>query len=131
MAEKGFVAGTILVTNQKGESFFLVHSQDGKLSFLYERMEQDTKFPMGTIMRSLLTHIHADSEALRIMDTTNIRSEELNVPLFVFDLTLRPEDPNELLVEGSPVAWRRAKELEKLLKEFNFSGVPVYRSETF
>lgn len=131
MSVKGFVAGTILATNQKGESFFLVRDQDEKVSFISEKIDEETKFPMGLIMRSLLEHVTVDSESLRILDTTNIRNKDFDVPLFVFDLTERTENPQELLNEKTNAKWRRSKELEDLLNECDFSGVPVYRSESY
>lgn len=131
MKEKGFVAGTILATNQKGESFFLVHHENEILSFLLEKVDEDATFPMGIIMRSLLQHVKIDSESLRIVDATNIRSEDFDVPLFVFDLTERPENPDELLTNSENVTWRRSKDLSHLLNNCDFSGVPVYRSESY
>lgn len=127
MTEKGLVAGTIMVTNQKGESYFLVNCQDGKISFLFEEIDEGTKVPFGVMMRSLLKHVTIDSESLRLMDLTNIRGDGFNVPLFVFDLTERPENPEQLLASSDHIKWRRSKELTSLLNEYDFSGVPVYR----
>ena len=127
MTEKGLVAGTIMVTNLKGESYFLVNCQDGKLSFLFEEIDEGTKVPFGVMMRSLLQHVTIKSDDLRLMDLTNIRGDGFNVPLFVFDMTGRPEDQEQLLANSDHISWRRSKELTSLLNELDFSGVPVYR----
>ncbi|HJB24397.1 MAG TPA: hypothetical protein H9946_09670, partial [Candidatus Jeotgalibaca pullicola] len=117
MAENKKVAGTIMVTNQQGETFFLVRKTEDDLSFLFEKIEEGTKFPMGIIMDSLLSHVTVDSESLRLMDLTNIKGEERTIPLFVFDLVERPDNEILLLKGSESIIWRRAKDMADLLNE--------------
>lgn len=128
MAENKKVAGTIMVTNQQGETFFLVRKTEDDLSFLFEKIEEGTKFPMGIIMDSLLSHVTVDSESLRLMDLTNIKGEERTIPLFVFDLVERPDNEILLLKGSESIIWRRAKDMADLLNECDSNVVPIYRS---
>lgn len=128
MAENKKVAGTIMVTNQQGETFFLVRKTEDDLSFLFEKIEEGTKFPMGIIMDSLLSHVTVDSESLRLMDLTNIKGEEHTIPLFVFDLVERPDNEILLLKGSESIIWRRAKDMSVLLNECDSNVVPIYRS---
>ena len=128
MAENKKVAGTIMVTNQQGETFFLVRKTEDDLSFLFEKIEEGTKFPMGIIMDSLLSHVTVDSESLRLMDLTNIKGEERTIPLFVFDLVERPDNEILLLNGSESIIWRRAKYMADLLNECDSNVVPIYRS---
>ncbi|AZP05546.1 hypothetical protein [Jeotgalibaca ciconiae] len=128
MAENKKVAGTIMVTNQQGETFFLVRKTEDDLSFLFEKIEEGTKFPMGIIMDSLLSHVTVDSESLRLMDLTNIKGEERTIPLFVFDLVERPDNEILLLNGSESIIWRRAKDMADLLNECDSNVVPIYRS---
>lgn len=128
MAENKKVAGTIMVTNQQGETFFLVRKAEDDLSFLFEKIEEGTKFPMGIIMDSLLSHVTVDSESLRLMDLTNIKGEERTIPLFVFDLVERPDNEILLLKGSESIIWRRAKDMADLLNECDSNVVPIYRS---
>lgn len=109
MTESKRVAGTIMVTNQQGETFFLVKDNDGVSSFIYERIEETEKLPMGIIMETLLEFVTVDSESIRLMDLTNIKGQDKTSPLFVFDLVERPEDEMTLLNQSGLVTWRRTK----------------------
>lgn len=127
MADRGIVAGTIMVTNAQGESYFLVEKHDDSISFLNERTEKGDKFPMGIIMDHLLKFVNIDSDSLRLMDLTNLKSQDYSVPLFVFDLVNRPTDQDALLRDFDNIAWRRSKELTTLLNSCDFESVPIYK----
>lgn len=126
MTEKGLVAGTIMVTNQQGESFFLVQPHDQKITFLFEKMASGSKSPMGTAMDILVRQVTVSPESFRLMDLTNLKQGWGNGPLFVFDLVERPENPDSLLRDTGNACWRRAKDLDHLWDECDFEGVPIY-----
>lgn len=128
MTESKRVAGTIMVTNQQGETFFLVKDNDGVSSFIYERIEETEKLPMGIIMETLLEFVMVDSESIRLMDLTNIKGQDKTSPLFVFDLVERPEDEMTLLNQSGLVTWRRTKDLTELLSECDSNVVLTYKS---
>lgn len=128
MTESKRVAGTIMITNQQGETFFLVKDNDGVSSFIYERIEETEKLPMGIIMETLLEFVTVDSESIRLMDLTNIKGQDKTSPLFVFDLVERPEDEMTLLNQSGLVTWRRTKDLTELLSECDSNVVPTYKS---
>lgn len=128
MTESKRVAGTIMVTNQQGETFFLVKDNDGVSSFIYERIEETEKLPMGIIMETLLEFVTVDSESIRLMDLTNIKGQDKTSPLFVFDLVERPEDEMTLLNQSGLVTWRRTKDLTELLSECDSNVVLTYKS---
>lgn len=128
MTESKRVAGTIMVTNQQGETFFLVKDNDGVSSFIYERIEETEKLPMGIIMETLLEFVTVDSESIRLMDLTNIKGQDKSSPLFVFDLVERPEDEMTLLNQSGLVTWRRTKDLTELLSECDSNVVLTYKS---
>lgn len=128
MTESKRVAGTIMVTNQQGETFFLVKDNDGVSSFIYERIEETEKLPMGIIMETLLEFVTVDSESIRLMDLTNIKVQDKTSPLFVFDLVERPEDEMTLLNQSGLVTWRRTKDLTELLSECDSNVVLTYKS---
>lgn len=128
MTESKRVAGTIMVTNQQGETFFLVKDNDGVSSFIYERIEETEKLPMGIIMEILLEFVTVNSESIRLMDLTNIKVQDKTSPLFVFDLVERPEDEMTLLNQSGLVTWRRTKDLTELLSECDSNVVLTYKS---
>lgn len=128
MTESKRVAGTIMVTNQQGETFFLVKDNDGVSSFIYERIEETEKLPMGIIMEILLEFVTVNSESIRLMDLTNIKGQDKTSPLFVFDLVERPEDEMTLLNQSGLVTWRRTKDLTELLSECDSNVVLTYKS---
>lgn len=128
MTESKRVAGTIMVTNQQGETFFLVKDNDGVSSFIYERIEETEKLPMGIIMETLLEFVTVNSESIRLMDLTNIKVQDKTSPLFVFDLVERPEDEMTLLNQSGLVTWRRTKDLTELLSECDSNVVLTYKS---
>ena len=128
MTESKRVAGTIMVTNQQGETFFLVKDNDGVSSFIYERIEETEKLPMGIIMETLLEFVMVDSESIRLMDLTNIKGQDKTSPLFVFDLVEKPEDEMTLLNQSGLVTWRRTKDLTELLSECDSNVVLTYKS---
>ena len=128
MTESKRVAGTIMITNQQGETFFLVKDNDGVSSFIYERIEETEKLPMGIIMETLLEFVMVDSESIRLMDLTNIKGQDKTSPLFVFDLVERPEDEMTLLNQSGLVTWRRTKDLTELLSECDSNVVLTYKS---
>ena len=128
MTESKRVAGTIMITNQQGETFFLVKDNDGVSSFIYERIEETEKLPMGIIMETLLEFVTVDSESIRLMDLTNIKGQDKSSPLFVFDLVERPEDEMTLLNQSGLVTWRRTKDLTELLSECDSNVVLTYKS---
>lgn len=125
MAERGIVAGTIMVTNAQGESYFLVENRKDSISFLNAKSEIGGKLPMGVIMEHLLKFVNVKADSFRLMDLASLKSETNAVSLFVFDLVERPDDPNVLLVGNEDVAWRRSKEVTTLLDTFDFGTVPV------
>lgn len=125
MAERGVVAGTIMVTNAQGETYFLVDNRGESISFLSAKSEIGGKLPMGVIMEHLLKFVNVQSDSFRLMDLAHLKADTNNVSLFVFDLVERPEDPNVLLVGTEDVAWRRSKELTKLLDTYDYGTVPV------
>lgn len=127
MVLRGIVAGTIMVTNTQGESYFLVEKQGDAISFLIAKSDKNGKLPMGIIIEHLLKFVNVGSDSFRLMDLASLKSEAHNIPLFVFDLVERPTDPNELLVEHENVVWRRSKEVTNLLDTYDFGTVPVYK----
>ena len=129
MTRKNHVAGTIMVTNQQGESFFLVNHDEGKFYFPFEKIDTENQSPMGIIMNILLQHVTFDSDSLRLMDLTNIKEENSSTPLYVFDMVESPVNPDTLLKNSDVMFWRRAKELTYLLEECVFDGVPIYHHE--
>ncbi|AQS53355.1 hypothetical protein BW727_100985 [Jeotgalibaca dankookensis] len=128
--ELKIVAGTIMVTNQRGESFFLVENNGDSISFVHDKTEKEDKFPMGIIMEALLKNVDTNSDSLRLMDLTNLKAERINIPLFVFDLVERPDNQDDLLVGVENIEWRRSLELKTLLDTCEFAGVPVYNSDS-
>lgn len=128
MVRKNHVAGTIMVTNQQGESFFLVHHLEGKLFFPFELLDTEDRSPLGIIMKRLLQHVTISSDSLRLMDLTNIKEENSTTPLFVFDIVETPVNPDTLLIDSDVMFWRRAKDLKYLWDECNFEGVPMYHA---
>ena len=124
MAERGVVAGTIMVTNAQGETYFLVDNRGESISFLSAKSEIGGKLPTGVIMEHLLKFVNVQSDSFRLMDLAHLKADTNNVSLFVFDLVERPEDPNVLLVGTEDVAWRRSKELTKLLDTYDYGTVP-------
>lgn len=125
MAERGVVAGTIMVTNAQGETYFLVDNRGESISFLSAKSEIGGKLPMGVIMEHLLKFVNVQSDSFRLMDLVHLKADANNVSLFVFDLVERPEDPNVLLAGTEDVAWRRSKELTTLLDTYDYGTVPV------
>ena len=125
MAERGVVAGTIMVTNAQGETYFLVDNRGESISFLSAKSEIGGKLPMGVIMEHLLKFVNVQSDSFRLMDLAHLKADTNNVSLFVFDLVERPEDPNVLLAGTEDVAWRRSKELTTLLDRYDYGTVPV------
>lgn len=125
MAERGIVAGTIMVTNAQGESYFLVEKKGNSISFLNTKSEMGGKLPMGVIMEHLLTYVNVKSDSFRLMDLASLKSDASAVSLFVFDLVERPDDPNVLLVGNEDVAWKRSKEVTTLLDTYDLIADPV------
>lgn len=125
MAERGVVAGTIMVTNAQGETYFLVDNRGESISFLNAKSEIGGKLPMGVIIEHLLKFVNVESDSFRLMDLANLKADANNISLFVFDLVERPEDPNVLLVGNGDVAWRRSKEVTILLDTYDYGTVPV------
>ena len=125
MAERGVVAGTIMVTNAQGETYFLVDNRGESISFLSAKSEIGGKLPTGVIMEHLLKFVNVQSDSFRLMDLAHLKADTNNVSLFVFDLVERPEDPNVLLAGTEDVAWRRSKELTTLLDRYDYGTVPV------
>lgn len=125
MAERGVVAGTIMVTNAQGETYFLVEDTGETISFLKAKSEDGGKLPMGVIMEHLLKFVNVESDSFRLMDLTSLKTDANNVSLFVFDLVERPEDPNVLLAANEYVAWKRSKEVTTLLDTYDYGTVPV------
>lgn len=129
MTASKFVAGTIMVTNQRGETFFLVNEHEQKHSFVYGAYSDinESKSPLGTILNTLeeVTTFNADS--LRLVESTQLKASGVAMPLFIFDVVERPEDPHVYLKEGIKLSWRRSGELTELMAECDFNGVPVYQ----
>lgn len=126
MAERRVVAGTIMVTNAQGESYFLVEKNEEKLSFLSDESIKDGRLPMGIIMAHLLKFVNVDPDSLRLMDLAQLKADNINIPLFVFDLVERPETPDDLLSLDQNVVWRRSKEITSLLDSYDFGIIPIY-----
>lgn len=127
MAGTRVVAGTIMVTNAQGESFFLVEKNGDSISFLNKETESGGKLPMGIIMKHLLEFVEIEADSLRLIDLANLKAEENNVSLFVFDVVERPDNPDTLLSDSDDVVWRRSKELTTLLDAYDFGIVPIYK----
>lgn len=129
MIASKFVAGTIMVTNQKGETFFLVKEHEQKHSFIYGVYSdiKESKSPMGTILEILDKVTTLDAESLRLVESTQLKADNLAMPLFIFDVVERPEDPQTYLKEGADLSWRRSGEVTDLMAECDFNGVPVYQ----
>lgn len=122
------VAGTVMVTNQKGETFFLVHEHDEKLSFVYTTYTgiSHSQSPLGSIMDVLGEVTLLNPDSLRLMEMTQLKGNGISMPLIVFDMVETPDDPSVYLKETAGLSWRRSKELTELMAYCDFDGVPVY-----
>ena len=85
MIKENIVAGTIMVTNEAGATYFLVNTENGSYSLPCVNLSESGKSPLGSIMEVLLAHVDIESESLRLLDLTYMIGNGKNMPLFVFD----------------------------------------------
>lgn len=126
MIKENIVAGTVMVTNDAEETYFLVNTENGTYSLSNVNLSESGKSPLGSIMEVLLAHIGIESESLRLLDLTNMRGNGKNMPLFVFDSLEKPSDLDSLLNEPSKFAWKKSSEISEILTDLELDSVPIY-----
>ena len=126
MIKENIVAGTIMVTNEAGATYFLVNTENESYSLPSVNLSESGKSPLGSIMEVLLAHVDIESESLRLLDLTNMRGNGKNMPLFVFDSLEKPSDLDSLLNEPSKFAWKKSSEISEILTDLELDSVPIY-----
>lgn len=126
MIKENIVAGTVMVTNDAEETYFLVNTENRTYSLPNVNLSESGKSPLGSIMEVLLAHIGIESESLRLLDLTNMRGNGKNMPLFVFDSLEKPSDLDSLLNEPSKFAWKKSSEISEILTDLELDSVPIY-----
>lgn len=126
MIKENIVAGTIMVTNEAGATYFLVNTENESYSLPSVNLSESGKSPLGSIMEVLLAHVDIESESLRLLDLTNMRRNGKNMPLFVFDSLEKPSDLDILLNEPGKFAWKKSSEISEILTDLELDSVPIY-----
>ncbi|MGX6970879.1 hypothetical protein [Vagococcus bubulae] len=118
--EQSRVAGTVILNQQDGHKKFLVQKDQETVSFIQTTI--DTNYTsLACILDKLTQSVGLDSDAMDLVELTNINIEDEKLPLFVFSLD---EENIETSALNSEFLWEEPSTLRMVLQHFNVSGVP-------
>ncbi|UUV99701.1 hypothetical protein [Vagococcus luciliae] len=118
--EQSRVAGTVILNQQDGHKKFLVQKDQETVSFIQTTI--DTNYTsLACILDKLTQSVGLNSDAMDLVELTNINIEDEKLPLFVFSLD---EENIETSVLNSEFLWEEPSTLRMVLQHFNVSGVP-------
>ena len=118
--EQSRVAGTVILNQQDGHKKFLVQKDQETVSFIQTTI--DTNYTsLACILDKLTQSVGLNSDAMDLVELTNINIEDEKLPLFVFSLD---EENIETSVLNSEFIWEEPSTLRMVLQHFNVSGVP-------
>ncbi|MGX7352693.1 hypothetical protein [Enterococcus canis] len=114
------VAGTIMLNRQDGTKAFLVHPHEGNLEFATTSVTEEMT-GLASVLKMFKEEIHINVSAINLVELTNAHVEEVNLPLFVFEMD--EEQSNEIDQE---FVWEGPSNLKNLLSSYDFNGVPQF-----
>lgn len=118
--EQSRVAGTVILNQQDGHKKFLVQKDQETVNFIQTTI--DTNYTsLACILDKLTQSVGLDSDAMDLVELTNINIEDEKLPLFVFSLD---EENIETSALNSEFLWEEPSTLRMVLQHFNVSGVP-------
>ncbi|RGI32424.1 hypothetical protein [Melissococcus sp. OM08-11BH] len=118
--EQSRVAGTVILNQQDGHKKFLVQKDQETVSFIQTTI--DTNYTsLACILDKLTQSVGLNSDAMDLVELTNINIEDEKLPLFVFSLD---EENIETRALNSEFFWEEPSTLRMVLQHFNVSGVP-------
>lgn len=118
--EQSRVAGTVILNLQDGHKKFLVQKTDDTVSFIQTTINNNFT-SLACILEKLTQSAGLDSDAMDLVELTNINIENEKLPLFVFSLDEECIDSYSL---DSEFLWEEPATLRMVLQDFNVSGVP-------
>lgn len=118
--EQSRVAGTVILNQQDGHKKFLVQKNQGSVGFIQTSINSNYT-SLACILEKLTQSVGLDSDAMDLVELTNINIENEKLPLFVFSLD---EEEIDSCILSSEFLWEEPATLRMVLQHFNVSGVP-------
>lgn len=122
---QSMIAYTIIAKNRYNELSFLVGTDEDDYYFPHtEQLVGHTG--LATALEALKQIVELDFDRLELAELTNIVVHESRVPFFVFSYTASHQ-LDDLVRPQSELTWASYAHLKDDLKEWNFTGVPLFR----
>lgn len=121
MLTKKRVAGTVMLHLEDGSKKFLMCINEDKLelastAFLEERTG------LANILQLLKDAVQLDITHINLLELTNGKAQDMNVPLFVFEAKEK-EQPETL---PASYKWTEAKVFREAIQRYNIDGMPFF-----
>lgn len=115
------VAGTVILHLEDGTKKFLLHTNGEALEFASADFSEE-RTGLANILELLKESVHLDINGVHLVELTNGHTENMNLPLFVFE-TFEEEQPNNLPDEYT---WAEARMFRQIIQDYEIEGVPFF-----